>query len=238
MIQLTATGWPAKTEAMPGSPRSVLLPAALLLLAVAGCPQPKEPPIISSIEGSRSVEARDSADYTCNTSDPGLKQLSYLWSQEGGSLGWDWGKKVRWFAPESSGHGAIRVTVMDEDGLTASDSFTVTIRAETAGMLFWDAAVKAGDFQSWADTVRAGYRLYGYCGSDTGEIFLMVMDDSNFTKWMAGQAAVPLFQRRPWDTKSIFSVPISAFGLYHVIMDNTRGVEDCDYWLNVWKAGP
>jgi len=110
-----------------------------------------------------------------------------------------------------------------------------TIRAETAGVLFWDAAVKAGDFQAWSDTVRAGYELYGYCGSDTGEIFLMVMDDSNFTRWVAGQAAVSLFQRRPWDTKNTFLVPISALGLYH---DNTQGVADYNYYLNVWKAGP
>lgn len=238
MIQLTATGSAARTETMLNAFQALPMFAVLLLLVLAGCQQPKEPPIISSIDGGRSVEARDSADYTCNASDPDFRQLSYSWWQEGGSLGWDWGKKVRWFAPESSGHGAIRVTVMDEDGLTASDSFTVTIRAETAGVLFWDAAVKAGDFQSWADTVRAGYKLYGYCGSDTGEIFLMVMDDTNFAKWAAGQAAVSLFQSRPWDTKNTFSVPISAFGLYHVIMDNTRGAEDYDYFLYIWKAGP
>jgi len=208
-----------------------------MLLAVAGCPQPKEAPVISSIDGSRSVEARDSVNYTCNASDPDLKQLSYSWSQEGGSLGWDWGRNVRWFAPESSGEGFIRVTVTDEDGLTASDSFSVTVRAETAGVLFWDAAVKAGDFQSWSDTVRTGYKLYGYCGSDTGEIFLMVMDDSNFTKWVAGQTAVPLLRRRPY-TRDTFSVRIGAFGLYHLMVDNTQGAEDYNYYLNVWKAGP
>lgn len=214
------------------------MPASFMLLAVAGCPQPKEAPVISSIDGSRSVEARDSVDYTCNATDPDLKQLSYSWSQEGGSLGWDWGKDVRWFAPESSGQGAIRVTVADEDGLTASDSFTVTVRAETAGVLFWDAAVKAGDFQAWSDTVRAGYKLYGYCGSDTGEILLMVMDDSNFTKWVAGQTAVPLLRRRPYNTRDTFSVRIGAFGLYHLMIDNTQGAEDYNYYLNVWKAGP
>lgn len=217
---------------------SLHLAIAVLSVLVAGCQQPKEAPVISSLAGSRSVEARDSADYTCKASDPDWKQISYSWSQEGGTLGWNWGNSVRWFAPESSGDGVIRVTVTDEDGLTAEDSLMVTIRAETAGVLFWDAAVKAGDFQSWADTVRAGYRLYGYCGSDTGEIFLMVMDDSNFTKWVAGQAAVSLFQRRPWDTNNTFLVPISAFGLYHVIVDNTRGVADYNYYLNVWKAGP
>jgi len=223
---------------MPSPSRLVLLPAALLLLAFAGCPQPKEPPTISSIDGSRSVEARDSADYACNASDPDWRQLSYSWSQEGGSLGWDWGKNVRWFAPESSGEGVIRVTVTDEDGLTASDSFTVAVRAETVGVLFWDAAVKAGDFTAWPDTIRAGYQLYGYCGSDTGEIFLMVMDDSNFTKWVAGQTAIPLLKRRPWNTKDTFSVRIGAFGLHHLIMDNTQGAEDYNYYLNVWKAGP
>jgi hypothetical protein len=217
-----------------------LLPAALLL-CVAGCPQPKEAPVISSIDGSRSVRARDSVDYTCNASDPDFKQLSYAWSQEGGRLGWDWGKEVRWFAPESSGHGAIRVTVTDEDGLTASDSSTGTVRAETAGVLSWDAAVKAGDFQTWSDTVRAGYKLYGYCWSDSGDVRLTVMDDSNFTKWVAGQTAVPLLQRRPYkpySTTDTFSIRISALGLHHLIMDNKSGAEDCNYYLYVWKAGP
>ncbi len=217
--------------------RLILIPVFSMLLAVAGCPQPREAPVISSIEGSRSVEARDSVDYTCDASDPDFQQLSYVWSHEGGSLGWDWGREVRWFAPESSGQGTIRVTVTDEDGLTASDSISVTVRAETTGVLFWDAAVKAGDFQSWSDTVRSGYKLYGYCGSDTGEIFLTVMDDSNFTKWVAGQTAVTLLRLRPY-TRDTFSVQIGAFGLYHLIMDNTQGTEDCNYYLNVWKAGP
>jgi len=215
----------------------VLLLAAVLLLVVAGCTQPKEAPIISSVDGSRSVRARDSADYTCNASDPDWKLLSYSWSQEGGSLGWDWGRNVRWFAPESSGKGVIRVTVTDEDGLSAVDSFTVTVRAETTGVLFWDAAVKAGDFQAWSDTMRAGHKLYGYCGSDSGDIFLMVMDDTNFTKWVAGQPAVPLLQRLPY-TEDTFSVRIRAFGRYYLIMDNTQGAKDYNYYLNVWKAGP
>ena len=223
---------------MPRLFRLVLMSASLMLLSLAGCPQPKEAPVISSIDGSRSVEARDSVDYTCNATDPDLKQLSYSWSEEGGSLGWDWGKNVRWFAPESSGKGAIRVTVTDEDGLTASDSLTVTVRAETVSVLFWDAAVKAGEFQAWSDTVRAGYRLYGFCGSDTGEIFFTVMDDSNFARWVAGQAAVPLLRRRPYDIKGGFSVQIATLGLYHLLMDNTQGIADYNYWLNVSKAGP
>jgi len=209
----------------------------LLLLGIAGCPQPKDPPVIDSIDGSRSVEARDSADYVCNATDPDSRQLSYSWSGEGGALGWNWGDRVRWFAPESSGDGVIRVTVTDEDGLTAVDSLNVTVRAETTGVLFWDASVKAGDFQSWSDSVRAGYWLYGYCGSDEGEIYLQLMDDTNFVKWVAGQPAVALIRQRPHET-STFSVRVDAFGLYHVVVDNTRGAGDYGYWLNVWKAGP
>jgi hypothetical protein len=66
----------------------------------------------------------------------------------------------------------------------------------------------------------------------------MVMDDSNFTKWVAGRTAIPLLQRRPYNTKDTFSVRIGAFGLYHLIMDNTHGAEDYNYFLYVWKAGP
>ena len=220
-------------------PRAFLRAAmvTLIMLSAVGCQQPKDAPVISSIDGSRSVQARDSAVYTCNATDPDSKLLSYSWSQENGRLGWDWGETVRWFAPESSGRGVIRVIVMDEDGLTASDSISVTVRAETTGVLFWDASVKAGDFRSWSDTVRAGYELYGYCGSDEGEILLTVMDDSNFTKWVAGKDAVRLLDQRPYDDHT-FSLRISAFGLYHVIMDNRLGTKDYNYYLNVWKAGP
>ncbi len=202
------------------------------------CEQPREAPVISSINGSKSVEARDSADYKCDASDPDWKQLSYSWSQKGGSLGWDWGDSVRWFAPESSGKGIIRVTVTDEDGLTVSDSLTVSVRAETAGVLFWDAAVKAGDFSAWSDTVRAGYKLFGHWLSDAGIIYLKVMDDTNFDKWVAGEPAIWLLRCPPDSTNDTFSIRISVSGLYHLIVDNTEGAEDYNYYLNVWKAGP
>jgi hypothetical protein len=218
--------------------RMVSIPVTFLLLAVTACQQPKEAPVITSVDGSRSVEARDSAYYTCNTSNRDLQQLSYAWTQDGGRLGWNWGRYVLWFAPESSGRGAVRVTVTNEDGLSAVDSFTVTVRAETADVLLWDGAVKAGNYQSWADTVRAGYKLYGYCGSDTSNTYLMVMDDTNFTKWIAGEHAVPLLQRLPYNTKDTFSVLISEVGLYHLLIDNTHGAKDCNYYLYVWKAGP
>jgi hypothetical protein len=223
---------------MLGSTRWVLPAAVTLVLVVAGCSQPKDVPVISSIEGSRSVEARDSVDYTCDASDPDFKQLSYSWAQEGGRLGWNWGKEVRWFAPDSSGRAVVRVTVTDEDGLTASDSLAVTVRAETTGVLFWDAAVKAGDFQAWSDTVRAGYKVYGYCGSDTGNAYLMVMDDTNFNRWVAGEPAVSLLRRSPWNSRDTFSVWIGTFGLFHLVMDNSDGTKDCNYYLYVWKAGP
>ncbi len=208
-----------------------------LSLAVTGCPQPREAPIISSLDGSRSVEARDSADYNCKATDPDWQELAYAWSQEGGSLGWDWGESVRWYAPESSGRGVIRVTVTDEDGLTATDSLLVAVRAETVSVLSWDASAKAGSYWSWRDSIRAGYKLYGRCGSDTGDIFLMVMNDSNFAKWAAGEPAVPLLRRLPY-LKDTFSLRIGALGLYYLVVDNTEGAEDFNYFLNVWKAGP
>lgn len=158
--------------------------------------------------------------------------------QEGGSLGWNWGKSARWFAPESSGQGLIRVTVTNQDSLSATDSFLVTVRADTVGVLFWDAAVKAGEFTSWPDTVHAGYKLYGYVGSDSGKLFLMVMDDSNFTRWVAGRSAIPLLESLAPGKGSAFSVQISASGLYHIIIDNTQGAEDYNYYINAWQAGP
>jgi hypothetical protein len=212
--------------------------ASLLFLAVAGCPQPKDPPVIERIDGARSVEARDSADYTCNASDPDLKQLSYSWLQEGGSLGWDWGKKVRWFAPESSGRGLLQVTVTDEDGLSAVDSLDITVRAETTDILNWDGAVKAGQYQAWPDTVPAGYRLYGYCISDSGSLILRVMDDSSFTEWVAGRPVTPLWDTIVPDRWAAFALRIEAVGQYHIIMDNKGGTGDHNYGLHVWRAGP
>jgi len=216
----------------------VPLCVVLLLLALAGCQQPKEVPVILSVNGSRSVVARDTVDYTCIVSDPNREPLSYSWSQSGGSLGWNWGNTVRWFAPESSGGGAVRVTVTNEDGLSASDSFTVTVRAETTGVLFWDAAVKSDDYQEWSDSVRAGYRIYGSCGSDSGRVHLKVMDDSSFTRWANGQSATPLLDSIMSDKGANFSARIGTPGLYHIIIDNKHGARDYNYWLNVWKAGP
>jgi hypothetical protein len=111
------------------------------------------------------------------------------------------------------------------------------VRAETVGVLFWDAAVKAGHFWAWRDTIRAAYKLYGRCGSDTGDIFLKVMDDANFAKWAAGEPAVPLLQCLPY-VRDTFSLKIGVFGLYYLVVDNTKGAEDYNYYLNVWKAGP
>ncbi|HTW91642.1 MAG TPA: hypothetical protein VMH22_08030 [bacterium] len=215
----------------------MFLPAAVLLTA-AGCGQPKEAPVISWIGGYASVMAGDSVIYRCQASDPNMEQLSYFWSQEGGRLGWDWSDSVRWFAPESSGEGKIRVTVTNEDGLTASDSLSLAVRAETAGVLDWDAAVKAGEFAAWPVAIRAGYKLYGTCGSDTGNIFLMVLDDSSFTRWVAGGSVSPLLRRAPYSTNDTFSVRTGADGLYHIVMDNTGGSGDYNYRLDVWKAGP
>ena len=207
-------------------------------LVVMRCSQPKEAPVISSVDGSRSVRARDSVDYFCNASDPNSEQLTFAWSQDGGRLGWDWGKTVRWFAPESSGQGMVRVAVTNTDGLSATDSFTITVRADTEGVLFWDAAVKPGDYTAWTDTIDSGYELYGYCGSDTGDIFLTILDDSNFNKWVSGQPAQALLRTAPYQTPNPFSVQISADGPYHIVMDNTEGAAEYSYYLDIWKAGP
>ncbi len=239
MIHLTDAGRAGRTEAVLR--RSWLvqsLALALVLFGIAGCPQPKEPPVIDSVDGSQSVEARDSADFTCNANDPDLKQLSYSWSQEGGSLGWDWGREVRWFAPESSGRALLRVTVTDEDGLSASDSLDITVRAETTDILNWDGAVKVGQYQAWPGTVLAGYRLFGYSVSDSGKLILRVMDDSSFTEWVAGHPVTPLWDTIVPDKWISFSVPIDASGLYHIVMDNKGGTADYNYVLHVWRLGP
>ena len=223
---------------MLSSSRSVPVSAILLLLALAGCQQSKEAPVITAIDGSRSVEARDSSFYLCNVSNFDLQQFSYVWSGSVGRLGWNWGRYVLWFAPESSGRAVVRVTVTNENGLSAVDSLAVTVRAETAGMLFWDGAVKAGHHQEWSDSLRSGYELYGYCGSDSGRLTLMIMDDSNFGKWVAGQPAVSLLMDTPPNKGHAFSVQVGPIGLCHIVIDNTEGAQDYNYWLYVWKAGP
>jgi hypothetical protein len=218
--------------------RPMLFVASLLFLAVAGCPQPKEPPVIEWIDGVHSVEARDSVDYTCHATDPDLKQLSYTWYQSGGTFRWNWGDRVRWFAPDSSGRGFVRVTVTDEDELTVADSFDVIVRAETTDILNWDGAVKVGQYQAWPDTVPSGYRLFGYCVCDSGRLILKVMDDSSFTEWAAGRPVTPLWDTVVPDKWAAFTVPIDDSGLYHIIMDNKGGTGDYSYALHVWRLGP
>jgi hypothetical protein len=240
MIQLTDGSRAARTEVVHCSSRPIQVAAFVVLLAVAGCPQPKDAPVISSIDGRRSVEARDSADYVCRATDLYPKQLTYSWSQEGGRLGWDWGESVRWYAPDSSGRGLVRVTVTDEDGLSANDSLVITVRAETTGILFWDGAVKQGQYQAWSDTVRAAYKLYGYCGADSSNnvLWLMVVDDTNFKEWVAGRQSTSLLRETIDSRGKAFSVRVDSFDLYHFVVDNTQGAEDRNYWLNILKAGP
>jgi hypothetical protein len=210
--------------------------AAALVLA-AGCTETNYGPIIDKVEGSRNISAGDSVDFLCDASDPEGQPLDFAWSASDGLLLWDWGNTVRWVTPDSADTVRMSVTVTDDQGVSVEDSFEVIVRPDTVGLFFWDGAVKAGYYVSWPDTIKAGYKLYGYCGSDTGEIFLLVMDDTNYTRWRVGEPSVALLQRMPY-LKDTFSLRITATGLYYIVMDNRQGAEDYDYWLWVRKAGP
>jgi hypothetical protein len=223
--------------------RALLATAGLaaVLLALAGCPtQSSDPPVITSVDGSRVIRARDSAWFACNAYDPQAVVLEYAWQVTEGRLGWSWGRYTHWFAPDTSSEAVLHVTVTDNEGLKASETLTICVLAETLGVMFWDGAVKAHGHASWPDTVRARYRLFGKSGAmaDTsGDVFLMLMDDTNYTKWTRGEPALALKRVIAYKADT-FSAVVPDSGVYRLVIDNTERGEDYHFWVNLWKAGP
>ena len=210
--------------------------ALALMLAFYGCKTDNQVPFIGSIDGPKAVSANDSADYACQAWDAEGKPMTYRWSSSHGAFDPDTGKTVRWFTPDSSDSATIYVTVTDAGGGATTDSLRLAILADTVGLVFWDATVKQGLYHSWQDTIRAGHTMFGKCWPDSGRgaTYLAILDSVNFALWLAHQNPDYLFRQLAYECDT-FSLEISQTGVYHIMMDNTRGLADYDYWLSVWE---
>lgn len=201
---------------------------------------PNRPPVINWIDGARRLHAGDSADYFCNASDPEGKQLDYHWRATVGTLRFSWGRTARWYAPDSADTAWLAVTVSDDGDSAVTDSFEVVVMPDTETIVWWDGAVRAGEYLDWSDTVRAGYRIAGYSTTvaDTiGEVYLMVFDEGSFQRWAAGEPAVALLRRIAYRADS-FSVRVPVTDQYRIVIDNTLRAADYNYWLWVFSVTP
>ncbi|MEO0082736.1 MAG: hypothetical protein ABIL25_10705, partial [candidate division WOR-3 bacterium] len=196
--------------------------AAVFLFLGAGCER-TGPPTIEYFVGDTVVNAVDSAVYDCAAWDWGNRPISYDWSCSRGLLAWDSAFRVKWYSPESSGPATLRCLVQDQDGLTAYDSVLIRVRRVRRTVIDYSGAVKTGDFRSWWDTLRIGYEVEGRFVVDTSS--LLVLDDSNFNRWVARQNYSALVERRGVQNDS-FRFFVSATGQFHFVVDNTDEKRD------------
>ncbi len=222
----------------PGYRNFLLSVLTVLLSCRTG---PNQAPVVESLTGPMRVSARDSAEYRAKAHDPESGRLSYRWTETRGRLAPDTGEQVTWFSPDSSDTAWLRVSVSDDSGLTNTDSLRIIVMRDTTMFVWWwDGAVKAGRFTSWADTARAGYTLAGSARTraDTlGATYVMVLDESNFQYWVRGEPALPLLRRIACRADT-FSVLVPATGRYRVVIDNTENNSDYNFWIHVFRISP
>ena len=215
--------------------------AAAWFLCVPGCGrQPDQAPVIASVDGPRAVSARDSAGYTCQASDPEGQSLQYSWSCSRGEIARESANTMVWRTPSASDTARIFVTVRDDSG-SVTDSARVRVMKDTAVFIqWWDGAVKAGEFTSWRDSVVAGDTIHGWTGTvaDTfGNVYVMVLDESNFQRWVQHQTPQILLRRVAYRADT-FSLGIGTTDRYRIVLDNTENETDYDYWMYVVKVSP
>ena len=83
-------------------------------------------PVIDTLASVRAVTSESAITLTCTANDPDADSLTYAWLATGGSISGS-GATVTWTAPEAEGFQHISVTVTDEDGNTAADTFQIAV---------------------------------------------------------------------------------------------------------------
>jgi hypothetical protein len=110
----------------------VLLGISIFLIggcAPADHPPVNHPPAITALEARQSVIGpQDSCVVECIASDPDGDELTYEWSANKGSINGT-GATVAWSAPETEGIYTVAVKVADGNGGEATDSITITVKA-------------------------------------------------------------------------------------------------------------
>lgn len=212
-----------------------------ILVGLVGCggtAADNQPPVIDRVDGTRAVHVGDSADYTCWASDPESKPLDYSWTATRGSLRFTWSRMARWFPPDSAGTDTLCVVVTDGGDSAVTESVFVSVLHDTTTFIWWDGAVRAGAYREWPDSVQAGFTIAGRSTtvSDTlTQVFLSIYRESEFQAWVEGRSAQALFHRLAYQADS-FAVPVTVTDRYHVVIDNTEGPSDYNYWLWVFSV--
>jgi hypothetical protein len=106
----------------------LLILAAIIPLSI-GCSSPllNQTPTISSLTTNvEQVNPLGSANLSCDARDPDRDQLTYTWSDSGGTISGE-GPAVTWTAPQTSGVYTIMVTVNDGKGGKATKEVTVAV---------------------------------------------------------------------------------------------------------------
>jgi hypothetical protein len=108
---------------------TVLLILAAIIPLSTGCSTSllNQPPTISSLTTNvEQVNPLGSANISCDARDPDRDQLTYTWSDNGGTISGE-GPAVTWTAPQTAGVYTITVTVDDGKSSKATKEVTVAV---------------------------------------------------------------------------------------------------------------
>lgn len=221
---------------MSGEKREYLC-LCLCLCLFTGCFFGYGPPLIKEIRGEAKVAARDSVWFKCAMDNPGAGGLSFSWWCSKGRFANSTGDSVQWFTPESSGSAFIKIKVTDARGDSAVDSLAVTITSRRVNFVNWDGAVKAGGSVFFSDSAWTGYRLRGTSTADTGNIFLIFLDSSNFERWRRGESYQFRLKQLAYKGGTFYDT-IPETGIYYLVLDNRNNFNDCSFRVNVVLTSP
>uniref|UniRef100_A0A7V3PUJ4 Uncharacterized protein n=1 Tax=candidate division WOR-3 bacterium TaxID=2052148 RepID=A0A7V3PUJ4_UNCW3 len=217
----------------------------ILLLTLSGfglvvfvqCRTEFEPPVIEGIFGNTRVQVRDSCLFECRVA-PGAKgPLSFQWWCSGGRFEAQRAERGKWYAPESSGTVSIGVEVTDGLDRKTADSIEVQVEPRVVTFVNWEGAIKAGESVYFSDSCIVGYRLSGTVRSDTGNVYLIFLDEGNFYRWQQGLSYQPRIRRLAYQSIPLNdTIPVS--GIYYLVLDNSGNFNDCSYRINIQLTSP
>jgi hypothetical protein len=181
---------------------------------------PNMPPVVDSIHGTANVNPTGSTTLTCFAHDPEGDSLTYSWSCTRGRLSSTSGRTVTWTAPDSSGSALVTVTVRDNHGGSDVGNKSITINRITTTLVRWDGALQAGYYIEWHSTIAIGYRVSGNFSVDAHDINFLILNATNYTRWVNNQSYTALVEYSR-SAGASFSATIPATGTYYIILDNT-----------------
>jgi hypothetical protein len=217
--------------------------ALALVLCSTGCDSPNKPPVVTSLDGPAVVSARDSAAYSCQAYDPEWRSLlRYHWSASSGSIARESASTAMWLTPAASETAWVYVAVEDDSGSSTTDSMRVRVLRDTMTFIpGWEGAVKPGMYVTWYDSIIAGDTVFGRTNTPAdsfGDVFLMALDEANFTRWVEHGTPVVIYRRIAYGRYDTFSFAVGVTDQYHIVIDNTQGDADYNYWIRAISVGP